>query len=208
MSKQFHALAAAAAALMVTAAPASADTLSFNVTADDYLKLYVSADLASPGAVQHDKTSGWSSVSSGSLTLEPGQSVYLLIDADNTHSGPAMFLGDFTLSGGSLLFANGLTTLTTDLVHWRVSETSFAGAAGAPASMGVNAPGLQIWGQRTGIAADATAIWAYPADWSTGHTGHAYFVTQITAVPEPATAWLACGGAALLLGLRRLRRSR
>ena len=49
----------------------------------------------------------------------------------------------------------------------------------------------------------ATAIWAYNADWSQGQPGHAYFVTEITAVPEPATSLLWLGGAGLLTAWRR-----
>lgn len=182
---------------------AGADTLTVNGTADDYFKLYISTSLTQPGAVAYDKTSGWSALGTATLNLQPGQSVYLMIDADNAFGGPAMLLADFSLSGGTLRFANGLTTLTTDTLHWKVSETSFAAATQTPVSMGQNSTGLQIWGQRAGIASDATAIWAYNADWAQGRTGHAYFVTQISAVPEPASALLLLAGGGLLMGLRR-----
>jgi hypothetical protein len=192
---------ALAAALAVSSV--SADTLSVNGTADDFFKLYISTDLNNPGAVLFDKNSGWGALGSTTLNLQPGQSVYLLIDAENT-GGPAMFMADFTLSGGDLRFANGLTTLTTDLTHWTVSPTSFATATAAPVSMGQNLPGLQIWGQRGGISTDAVAIWAYNADWSQGQAGHNYFVAQITApVPEPTTAVMFLAGAGLLTAVRR-----
>ena len=106
-------------------------------------------------------------------------------------------------SGETLRFANGLTTLTTDTTHWQVSEVGFSSPLSTPVSMGQNLPGLQIWGAFSPVSSDATAIWAYNADWSTGRVGHAYFVTQISAVPEPATALLWLGGAALLTALRR-----
>ena len=200
MSRFASALALAAA---LAAASASADTLSINGTADDFFKVYVSTDLSNPGAVLFDKNSGWGSLGSTTLNLQPGQSVYLLIDAENG-SGPAMFMADFTLSGGDLRFANGLTTLTTDTVHWTVSQTSFATAVQTPVSMGQNQPGLQIWGQRAGISSDATAIWAYNADWAQGQPGHSYFVARITGlVPEPSTALLWLGGAGLLAAWRR-----
>ncbi len=204
MRRFAHALTLAASAAALAAGPAAfADTLTVNGTADDFFKLYIATDLGNPGAVAFDKTSGWSSLGSTAITLQPGQSVYLLIDADNAFGGPAMLLADFTLSGGDLRFANGQTSLTTDTVNWKVSETSFATATQTPVSMGVNQPGLQIWGQFAGVSPQATAIWAYQADWSQGHTGHAYFVTQITAVPEPATALLWLAGAAVLAGFRR-----
>lgn len=200
MSRFARTLVMAAAALAGTA---SADTLTFNGTADDFLKIFVSTDLSNPGAVVFDKTSGWSSVGTATINLQPGQSVYLLIDADNAFGGPAMLLANLSLSGETLRFANGLTTLTTDTTHWQVSETSFAGTLSAPVSMGQNLPGLQIWGAFAPVLSDATAIWAYNADWSNGRVGHAYFVTQISAVPEPATALLWLGGAAMLTALRR-----
>ncbi|MBL8275643.1 MAG: PEP-CTERM sorting domain-containing protein [Pelomonas sp.] len=189
-------------AAALAASAVSADTLSVNGTADDSFKLYISTDLNNPGAVLFDKNSGWGSLGSATLTLQPGQSVYLLVDAQN-NSGPAMFLADFALTGGNLLFANGLNNITTDTSHWTVSQASFAAATQAPVSMGVNQPGLQIWGQQGGISSVATAIWAYNADWAQGQPGHAYFVTQITAVPEPATALLWLGGAGLLAAWRR-----
>lgn len=200
MSRFAPVLALAAA---LAASSASADTLSVNGTADDFFKLYVSTDLNAPGAVLFDKNSSWGTLGSTTLNLQPGQSVYLLIDAENS-GGPAMFMADFTLAGGDLRFANGLTTLTTDTVHWTVSQTSFAAGAQTPVSMGQNQPGLQIWGQRAGISSDATAIWAYNADWSQGQPGHNYFVTRITSpVPEPGAAWLWLGGAGLLGAVRR-----
>lgn len=201
MARWLQTLTLTAAALALPAA--SADTLTVNGTADDFLKLYVTTDLGNPGAVLFDKTSGWGSTGSTTLSLQPGQSVYLLIDANNT-GGPGMFIADFSLSGGDLRFANGLTTLTTDTTHWAVSQTSFAAATQAPVSMGQNLPGLAIWGQRTDISSAATAIWAYNADWANGVPGHAYFVTQITApVPEPATGLLWLAGAGVLAGWRR-----
>ncbi|MFT7774830.1 PEP-CTERM sorting domain-containing protein [Roseateles sp.] len=209
MQRLAQALTLTATAAALAAGPAAfADTLTVNGTADDFFKLYIATELGNPGSAAFDKTSGWSALGSASITLQPGQSVYLLIDADNAFGGPAMLLADFTLSGGSLRFANGQTSLTTDTVNWKVSEASFAAATQAPVSMGLNQPGLQIWGQFAGVSAQASAIWAYEANWATGHTGHAYFVTQITAVPEPATTLLWLGGAALLAGLRRRTRQR
>ena len=140
------------------------------------------------------------------ITLAPGQSIYLLIDAQNVFSGPAMFVGEFHLSGKGFTFANGTTTLLTDTTHWLTSEAGFAGAAAAPASHGANAT-LPIWGALPGISGDAEAIWAYYADWSTGYNGHAYFVAQITAVPEPGSALMfGAGLAALALVARRRNR--
>jgi hypothetical protein len=139
------------------------------------------------------------------VALSPGQSVYLLVDAQNVFGGPAMFIADFSIAGSGFVFQNGGTTMSTDAVHWKVGESSFASAAGTPYVMGVNGPGMQIWGQVAGVAAGTEAIWAYNADWNHGYNGHAYFVTQIVAVPEPASA-ATLGAGLVLIGALALRR--
>ena len=187
-----------------------AATLSGSYTADDNLKIYLSTDLtASIDELIVHKTSTWSTTESFSgFALTPGQSTYLLVEAIN-FTGPAMFVGNFEIIGDGFAFANGGSTLLTNTLHWTVSETSFAAATATPVSLGANAPGLQIWGQRPAIDPGAEAIWAYYSDWSTGRGGSAYFVTQITAaVPEPATVGMFAAGLAVLgLALGRTRRS-
>lgn len=193
-----------AGALQVQAA-----TLAGSYTADDSLKIYLSADLtATIDELVTTKSSSWGPTESFSgVALAPGQSVYLLVEAYNV-SGPAMFVGNFDITGDGFTFANGTTSLLTNTLDWTVGETAFASATAQPVSLGANAPGLQIWGQRASIDADAEAIWAYYADWSAGRPGSAYFVTQITAVPEPSAGGMFVAGlAALGLALRRSRRS-
>lgn len=183
--------------------------MSGSFTADDELTLYLSTDLVASASEQiWNKTSNWGATESFSgVSLAPGQSVYLLVDARNVHGGPAMFLGEFQLAGSDFQFANGGNSLVSDTVHWTVSEASFAAANAQPVSLGSNA-GLQIRGQRPGIASHAEAVWAYYADWAQGCNGHAYFVTQISAVPEPATAALWLLGIAGLGTLTRRRARR
>jgi len=188
---------------------AQAATLAGSYTADDSLKIYLSADLtATIDERVTTKPSIWGLTESFSgVALAPGQSVYLLVEAYNV-SGPAMFVGNFDMSGDGFTFANGTTSLLTNTLDWTVSETGFASATAQPVSLGANAPGLQIWGQRASIEAEAEAIWAYYADWSAGRPGSAYFVTQITAVPEPSAGGMFVAGlAALGLALRRSRRA-
>lgn len=184
---------------------AQAATLAGSYTADDSLKIYLSADLtATIDQRVTTKQSIWGLTESFSgVALAPGQSVYLLVEAYNV-SGPAMFVGNFDISGDGFTFANGTTSLLTNTLDWTASETGFASATAQPVSLGANAPGLQIWGQRASIEAEAEAIWAYYADWSAGRPGSAYFVTQITAVPEPSAGGMFVAGlAALGLALRR-----
>lgn len=195
-------LAAALCGSLVLAAAAHAATLSGSVTADDSLRVYLSPDLAADASeLVLDKSSSWGSTESFSAELAPGQTLYLLVAAVN-NSGPAMFIGDFSIAGSDAWFANGGAALSTGPLNWLSGTAGFAAAAAAPVSMGTNL-GLQIWGQRPGISEAAEAVWAYYADWSTGQPGTAYFVTTISAVPEPAAPLLALAGGALLLALRR-----
>lgn len=198
-----------AGVLGCSGAVTQAATLSGSFTADNYLQVYLSSDLTvSAGELVWNKQSGWGTTESFSgVVLAPGQSIYLLVDAQN-ESGPAMFIGDFQIAGSGFQFSNGTTSLSTDTTHWTVSESGFAAANAAPVSLGVNSNSLQIWGGRSGISSTAEAIWPYYADWSQGHGGHAYFVTQITAVPEPTEALMFALGLAGLAAFVRRQRQR
>lgn len=198
----------AVSTLTAVAFAAQAASLTGTGTADDAFHVYLTTDLTSPGTAVWSKNTTWSDTNEGTsptISLTPGQSVWLLVDADNFNGGPAMFVADFQISGGGFLFSNGSTSLSTNTTNWTVNETSFSDPASTPYSMGLNVSGLQIWGPRPGISDGAEAIWAYNADWTNGHSGHAYFATQITAVPEPETyAMLLAGlGALGFMGRRR-----
>ncbi len=199
----------ALSALMFGCLSQAATTLSGAVTADDSLRVYVSNSL-DPASFQlvYDKTSSWGTTGTfaGFSLPTSAQPLYLLVQATN-NSGPAMFLGEFSLSGDDYLFGNGSNLLFSDAQNWLVGEQDFANAAATPFSMGQNLAGLPIWGQRSGISAEAFAIWAYNADWSNGRAGSVYFVTQLMPVPEPASWALFALGAALL-SRRSLRRAR
>jgi hypothetical protein len=196
-------IAAGLAASILAGASAQAASLSGSYTADDYATVYLSTDLiADASEIVSDKTTLWGSTENFSgATLAAGQNYYLLIHARNVFSGPAMFLGDFSISGEGFRFANDALTLSTGTVNWAVNESGFGAPGAAPVSLGTNA-GLQIWGGRQGISADAEAIWAYYADWSAGYNGPAYFVAHIVAVPEPES-WAMFGAGLALLAVRR-----
>jgi hypothetical protein len=65
-----------------------------------------------------------------------GMSYYLHVFAYD-EGGIAGLLGDFSLSGTSHTFANGLLTITTDTTHWTGNTTGFNGIYDAVSGLGV-----------------------------------------------------------------------
>lgn len=195
------------AVLAGTAMMAQAASLSGSFTADDYATVYLSTDLvADASEIISDKQTTWGGTQTFSgVALAPGQHYYLLVLARNVFSGPAMFVGDFALTGDGFRFSNGGQTLLTNTTDWTVNESGFGAAGQTPVSLGTNAS-LQIWGARPAISGDAEAVWAYYADWANGYNGPAYFVTQITAVPEPAAFAMFAAGLGVLGTIARRRR--
>lgn len=195
------------AVLAGTSMMAQAASLSGSFTADDYATVYLSTDLvADASEIISDKQTTWGGTQTFSgVALAPGQHYYLLVLARNVFSGPAMFVGDFALTGDGFRFSNGGQTLLTNTTDWTVNESGFGAAGQTPVSLGTNAS-LQIWGARPAISGDAEAVWAYYADWANGYNGPAYFVTQITAVPEPAAFAMFAAGLGVLGTIARRRR--
>lgn len=195
------------AVLAGTAMMAQAASLSGSFTADDYATVYLSTDLvADASEIISDKQTTWGGTQTFSgVALAPGQHYYLLVLARNVFSGPAMFVGDFALTGDGFRFSNGGQSLLTNTTDWTVNESGFGAAGQTPVSLGTNAS-LQIWGARPAISGDAEAVWAYYADWANGYNGPAYFVTQITAVPEPAMFAMFAAGLGVLGTIARRRR--
>lgn len=206
-------------ALLVGTTATQAASLSGTYTADDFATVYLSTDLvADPGEVISDKplalsatgrSNGWVTPASfADVLLEAGQDYYLLVKASNYVPGapnPAMFVGEFALSGTGFTFLNGARTLLTDTTHWTVNETGFDAPGEAPISAGGNT-GWFIPRSFAGISTEAQFIWPYEATFSTGYDGAAYFVTQIVAVPEPQSYAMFAAGIALLGGVARRRR--
>lgn len=195
------------AVLAGTSMLAQAASLSGSFTADDYATVYLSTDLvADASEIISDKQTTWGGTQTFSgVALTPGQNYYLLMLARNVFSGPAMFVGDFALTGDGFRFSNGGQALLTNTTNWTVNESGFGAAGQTPVSLGTNAS-LQIWGARPAISGDAEAVWAYYADWANGYNGPAYFVTQITAVPEPAAFAMFAAGLGVLGTIARRRR--
>lgn len=199
--------AAVAAVFGATALSAQAATLTGNVTADDYLKIYLSSDLtASADELVLDKTTTWQTTANFSATLAAGQSAYLLVEARDAFGQPSMFVGSFSIDGNLFEFSNGTQQLSSNTSDWRVGTAGFASAAGTPASIG-SLPVLPTWGSFPSIASDAQALWIDNGSGAPDYAfSTAYFVTQITAVPEPTTLAMFGAGLAVLGAVARRRR--
>src|ERR1035437_9755236 len=108
-------------AVALTVSMAKADTLSGALTVDNSFTAYLST---SPTAAGTPIASGsnWGTISSFSgVSLTPGTTYYLQIDAINLPDGTngayqwGAILGDFSLSGTSFQFSNGSQSLLTEI---------------------------------------------------------------------------------------------
>ncbi len=190
-------LAPLAAALMMVAASSSAAVLTSKMSVDNGYTIYVSTANNVQGTA-FGSGNDWTTTYTNSTTLAAGTSYFLHIYAYD-QGGIAGLLGDFSLTGGSHKFANGLTSMTTNTTNWMGNTTGFGSAYGAVGSLGND--GVSPWGNRPNISDSATWIWAGDAN----SNDQAYFTTRIDAVvPEPTT--VAVFGLGLLaLGAARRR---
>jgi PEP-CTERM motif len=207
MSNRFLVSAAAVAALFAgTAAKASVPMLSGTITADNEYAAFLSTSDSTLGTYL---TSGanWQSAQSFSADLEPAQTYYLHVIANNWYGpsdmnggNPDALLGSFAVTG-PFQFANGQQTLDTDTTDWRADPNAvvqnlastpltWTAPSDTPWNWGNN--GSSIWesvngAPIAGISTQAQWIWS-----QTDPAGEAFFSTTITdqagGVPEPA-AW-------------------
>jgi hypothetical protein len=177
----------------IMASVGHATTISFNATCDNEFYMYLFTPPAL--ATQIGYGNNWGTTYSGSATLTPGATQYLQVYGINW-SGPAGFIGDFTLSDNSFRFVNGTQYLVTNPTDWFVAATGFNVPPNVATSYGTN--GVGPWGSRPGI--DGSAQWI----WTNNSSGtYAYLHTPIypAAVPEPSTILLLVSGILSLIGL-------
>jgi hypothetical protein len=179
---------------------ASATILNASITVDDDYEAYIATVDAAQGTLFMENTGTWQSVESGSVALTPGVVNYLHIQGRDVFGPPSMFIGSFSLSDGLFRFSNGLQTLDTNAVNWRLSRTGFGLNDLTPTDIGPNGSGA--WGLvGGGVSPSARHIWSD----TQGQQGvDHYFTTVLTPVPEPGTLVLLAIGAALSV-LRRKR---
>jgi hypothetical protein len=108
----------------------------------------------------------WPTTFTLSSALTAGVTNYLHIEAIN-YGGPAIFIGDFTLSDTGFKFANGSQTLLTDTTDWSGSynngnsdpsqQQTWIQPTGGVTSFGTNGAGP--WGTLSNISSSAQFIW-------------------------------------------------
>jgi hypothetical protein len=165
----------------------------------------------------------WPATFSLSSALTAGTTNYPHVEAIN-YGGPAMFIGDFTLSDTGFKFANGSQTLLTDTTDWSGSynngnsdptqQQPWIQPTGGVTRFGTN--GVGSWGTVSDIKGSAQVIWPddsnsfpNPIAGENGVCGSCtvdFSAPIFSSVPEPGTmVLLATGLTGLVLNRRRKR---
>ncbi|WP_155931186.1 hypothetical protein [Methylomonas sp. 11b] len=158
--------------------------LSGTMTVDDAFSVYVSTSESSQGEflISGDY---WPITRSFNFALEPSQTYYLHVVAQDVYGSPSGFLGSFNLSDSTHTFSNGTQSLSTNSNNWFVNTTGFGAPYFSPTAFD-SQTALSTWGTLPGIDQSADWIWSG----SYGTTGIAYFSTVIAPVPIPSAFWL------------------
>lgn len=177
--------------MLAVTCQASATVISGLTNVDNGFNAYISNSDSTLGTLI-GTGANWGITNSYSATLTPGVTQYLHVVASNW-GGPGGFLGAFTLSDSSFVFANGTNKLLTGDAGWMQNLTGFGNAYAATVNEGVN--GVAPWGFQAAYGAlNPSWIWNYnsvaASDFNT-----VYFSATINKVPEPTPYSM------LLLGL-------
>ncbi len=182
---------------------ASATVLTGSFNVDNGYVAYISTSDNTQGTA-FSSGNDWQVTYTDIANLVAGTNYYLHVYAYD-QGGIAGFLGQFSLSGTDHQFANGQTTLLTNITHWTGNSVGFDGVYSGLTDLGANNGGV-IWGTIPGISTSAHWIWVGDGNWN----DISYFSTMITAnaqVPEPLTgALLGLGLAGIALGRSRVAR--
>ena len=199
---------------------AKATDISGNLTVDNAFFAYISTNDSVLGTLVAQGNNWPTTFSFSGVTLTPGVTNYLHIEAIN-YGGPGAFIGDFFLSDSGFQFANGTQALSTDTSNWAgiynnanfaVTPQPWVTPTAGVVSFGAN--GVAPWGFRSGIS--STALWIWPNDANSLSGGAACqfctvdFSTAITptnVTPEPGTLLMLGSGIVGLGGLLRRKRT-
>jgi len=171
----------------VKAVPISNVTLNATFTVDDSYHFYLSPDDSVLGKeIGWDED--WYGAESYSVNLTPKVTQYIHVVANDAWKCIAGFMGQFTLKGTGLQFANGTQTLVTNADDWKVSRIGFGQKYEQPDVVAQNGEG--IWASYSTfktISAKAQWLWT---DGGKNFTDTHFFSAAIVptgSVPEPTT---------------------
>lgn len=164
-----------AALSLITASAMGQVNLSALMVADDTFEASISTDPTTAGSEFLSGSGIFRTFSGSTLLAEPG-TYYLQVRATD-FGGQRMMIGLFTLDNALGSFSNGTSSLVSGVANWTVSDSGFGVAPVAP----VVVP--NGWGAYAGLESGSFI-------WHPSTTQTAYFTTQITVVPAPASVAL------------------
>lgn len=186
--------------------------LSGTVTSDNHYNIFIGTknSFFTGNSVSQDPDPAanglwdWQTPETWNVSLVPGKTNYIVIHAWDVGLSAGV-LGSFTLNNNNFKFSNGTQNLVTNTTNWVVYTDHPRGTLGDIWSYGTN--GVAPWSTISGIDQSANWIWTagvipdqehrpYPGDFREDR----YFVTKVTATPEPiSSALFLLGGGAMMI---------